>query len=100
MSANAGARLAFEIALGASARRARTSAVSQTLKRAAIGLLRGPTRGARRRTAARPLFGVGAADPTSYVSALPILGGVVLVAGYVPATRASRVDPGVTLRDG
>ena len=43
---------------------------------------------------------VGIADPTSYGSALLILGGVALVAGYVPAMRASRVNPSVTLRDG
>lgn len=46
------------------------------------------------------LFGVGAADPASYDSALLILGGIALVAGYIPAMRASRVDPTVALRDG
>ena len=93
--------IGIRIALGASARRVRTSVVSQTLKLAAIGLVLGlPAALVVGRMLQSLLFGVGAADPTSYVSALLILGGVALVAGYVPAMRASRVDPSVTLRDG
>jgi len=44
------------------------------------------------------LFGVGAADPRSYGLVLVVLSGVMLLACYVPARRASRVDPARTLR--
>ena len=43
------------------------------------------------------LFGVGAADPVTYVGALAFLGTVALVATWLPARRALRVPPAVAL---
>ena len=45
------------------------------------------------------LFGLKAADPLTLAAALAILSFVAVAAGYVPAHRASRVDPLVALRD-
>jgi putative ABC transport system permease protein len=44
------------------------------------------------------LFGVGPMDPTTYAAVSAVLAGMTLVATYLPAHRASRVDPVVALR--
>jgi putative ABC transport system permease protein len=44
------------------------------------------------------LFGVGARDPMTMVSVAVILASVALLASYIPARRAMRVDPIVALR--
>jgi putative ABC transport system permease protein len=44
------------------------------------------------------LFGVGAADPLTFVAVPLVLGAVVLAASWLPTRRAARVDPVVALR--
>ena len=44
------------------------------------------------------LFGVGPMDPITYGAVSVVLAGMTLVATYLPARRASRVDPVVALR--
>jgi predicted permease len=44
------------------------------------------------------LFGVGPMDPVTYAAVSAALAGMTLVATYLPAHRASRVDPVVALR--
>jgi ABC-type antimicrobial peptide transport system permease subunit len=45
------------------------------------------------------LYGVGAADPLALAAATAVLLAVGLLAAFVPAFRASRVNPAVVLRE-
>jgi ABC-type lipoprotein release transport system permease subunit len=50
------------------------------------------------RTLKSLLFGVTSTDPLTFAAMLVILTAVALAAGYLPARRASRIDPASILR--
>ena len=91
--------IGIRMALGASARAVQTRIVVHTLSLAAIGMAVGTIASFLAvRSAGSLLFGVTPRDPGTFVAMLVVLTGVALVAGYLPARRASRVDPMVALR--
>jgi putative ABC transport system permease protein len=44
------------------------------------------------------LFGIHASDPLTFAAVSLLLTAVALLASYVPARRAARIDPMVSLR--
>src|SRR5215831_179801 len=91
--------LGVRLALGADTREVMGLVLVQglrlTLAGVAIGLLAafGVTRVMK-----NMLFGLSSTDPLTFVGISLLLVGVALVASYVPALRATRVDPVVALR--
>jgi ABC-type antimicrobial peptide transport system permease subunit len=44
------------------------------------------------------LYGIGPRDPLTIAGGIVLLAGVALVASYIPARRAARLDPLLSLR--
>jgi ABC-type antimicrobial peptide transport system permease subunit len=71
----------------------------ESLRLVAIGAGCGiPIALAAQRLIAGLLFGLKPADPVTFLSATAVLALVALFAAYLPARRASRLDPMVALR--
>jgi len=73
--------------------------VAQTLRLAAIGLAVGAAASwALARSLSGLLFGITPGDPMTFLAMLVALAIVATLAGYLPARRASRIDPLIALR--
>jgi predicted permease len=91
--------IGIRMALGASARDLQARILSQTLGLAAIGMLLGTAASwILARAIGGLLYGVTATDPVAFAGMLIVLTAVATVAGYLPARRASRIDPMQALR--
>jgi predicted permease len=91
--------IGIRMALGASLRSIRGLVLREAVVMAAAGLAIGlPAALASGRLARSLLFGVQAGDPRLLAATGLLLIGVMLLAAYVPARRATRVDPLVALR--
>jgi ABC-type antimicrobial peptide transport system permease subunit len=91
--------LGVRLALGATRREVLRMVMTEAAALAAAGVVLGIAgAAAATRLMATLLFGVTPTDPTTFASIAAILMGVALAGSYVPARRATRVDPMATLR--
>ncbi|HVX65668.1 MAG TPA: ABC transporter permease [Bryobacteraceae bacterium] len=91
--------IGIRMALGASARELQVRILGQTLRLAAIGIAVGAAASwVLARAISGLLFGVRPADPVTFATMLLVLTTVAGVAGYLPARRASRIEPMTALR--
>jgi ABC-type antimicrobial peptide transport system permease subunit len=87
------------MALGATAGRVQAVILSETLRLAVIGVAIGIVASmAAARLIASLLFGTAPTEPATFIGMVILLGIAALLAGFLPAQRASRVDPMIALR--
>jgi putative ABC transport system permease protein len=91
--------LGIRMALGANRANVIRIVLTQVIWMVLLGLAIGvPAAAATTRMLQVFLYGVGARDPLTFVAVPAALAAVALLASYIPALRATRVDPVVALR--
>jgi putative ABC transport system permease protein len=89
----------IRIALGAQRKDVLSMILSESLRLVGAGILIGSLAAlGLTRILAQLLYGVGSADPVTFLAVAALLASVGLVASLIPAARATRVDPLVALR--
>jgi len=92
--------IGVRMALGASASHVQLSVIKRTLRLALIGIVAGAVASlAVSRAIAALLFNTQPGDPVTFAAMILLIGVVALLAGYLPARRASRINPMVALRN-
>ena len=91
--------IGIRMALGARAADVRHLVVAQSARPVGVGLALGLGLGAAAAFALRGfLFGVSPADPLTFVAVTGLLAACALLAAWLPARRASKIDPMAALR--
>ncbi len=91
--------IGIRMALGASSGDVQSRIVLRTLSLTGFGLVLGLAASrALSRGLGSLLFGVTAGDPATFAGIALVLIAVSALAGYIPAWRASRIDPMTALR--
>jgi ABC-type antimicrobial peptide transport system permease subunit len=74
--------------------------IVKTLQLAAVGIIVGVLASMLvANMIASLLFGTAPTDPITFLVMVVVLAGVAALAGYIPARRASRINPMVALRN-
>jgi putative ABC transport system permease protein len=91
--------IGVRVALGAGSREVLAMILGQGIRTILIGVAAGIAGAlALTRTVVSLLFGVTATDPLTFTAVILLMIAVALLACYIPARRATRVDPLVALR--
>jgi putative ABC transport system permease protein len=91
--------MGIRLALGAAPGAVRRLVLGEGLQLAGLGLCAGLALAlAGGRVLRSQLYGVGSADPATYLALSTVLLLVAVVATWIPARRATRVDPAIALR--
>jgi len=91
--------IGIRLALGASRRDILALVIRQGMRLTAFGVVIGLSGAvAASQALASLLFGISRLDPLTYFGVVTLLTGVSALACWVPAWRAARVDPAITLR--
>jgi predicted permease len=91
--------LGVRLALGAERRNVLSMVVGQGMRLVAVGLVIGLLAAAAgTRLLSTLLFGVDTIDPLTFGAVSLLVGTVALVAAWLPARRATAIDPAITLR--
>jgi len=91
--------IGIRIALGATTSEVARLVLQRAATLAGAGIVIGLAGAfATRRFLTALLFQISATDPAIYIAVPLILGAIVMIASYIPARRAMRVDPAVALR--
>jgi len=92
--------IGIRMALGATVVRVQMDVIWKTLRMAFIGIVLGAAASfAMARGITSLLFAVQPNDPPTFTSTILLLTAVAIVAGYVPARRAARINPMTALRN-
>jgi len=92
--------IGIRMALGSPRSKVQLDVLSKTLRLAVIGIFVGSIASLfASRAIAALLFNTAPSDPIAFAAMIVLIGVVALLAGYIPARRASRINPMVALRN-
>ncbi len=91
--------IGIRMALGATASRVQLGVLNRTLRLATVGIALGTFASfIVARAIASLLYATDPSDPPTFAATILILSAIALLAGYIPARRASHIDPMAALR--
>ena len=92
--------IGIRMALGSTAGKVQRNVLGGTLRLALVGIAAGAAASlVVSRAIVALLFDTAPSDPITFAATVLLIGAVALLAGYIPARRASRINPMVALRN-
>ena len=92
--------IGIRMALGATQAQVQIGVMGKTLRLALVGIIVGIVASfVVARLISSLLFATAPTDPVTFVGMILLLGAVAFIAGYIPARRASQIDPMIALRN-